>query len=1069
MHPAPVALARISHVVLLLLILAALASAQENNVRPLIVQAVDDSQLTTLKGNTHPLARAQFDRGAAPPDLPMQRMLLVLKRSDEQESALRKLLDDQQDKASPNYHKWLTPEQFGRQFGPADQDIQAVTSWLQTHGFQIGQVTKGRTVIEFSGTAAQVQEALHTSIHKFVVDGEEHWANASDPQIPAALAAVVAGVNTLHNFLKKPMIRVGPRVPVTIKPGSPPQVTFPAQNGFPTLHALGPQDYAVIYNINPAYQAGIDGSGTTIAVVGRSNINVQDVTDFRNAFGLSFNPPQVIIDGPDPGDLGGGEEFEAVLDNTWSGALAPNSNVKFVVSAITNTTDGVDLSEVYIVDNNLADIMTESFGSCEAAHTSAEISAAGALAEQAAAQGITYTVSSGDTGAEGCDNLSEIVATGAVSVNFLASTPFNVAVGGTIFNEGTQSGKYWSSSLPLAETALSYIPENVWNESCTVSQCGSQNANIAAGGGGASSFFSKPSWQSGVSGIPTDGKRDMPDVSLTAALHDPYLVCFEFSCEQNFIYLVGGTSASSPSFAGIMALVDQKMGSRQGQANYVLYRLAAAETLSQCNASNTTTLPAASCVFNDVTKGNNVVPGEIGTQYQSGVGYDLASGLGSVNVSNLVNNWNTVIFRPTSTTLNLSPTTNISHGQSVTVTASVTPNSGTGTPTGDVSLTAQTGSSSSGQTLVDSFSLTSGSINLPTHLLPGGTNYTSSGQGFPSGSVNFNDSAGSVPGNPFVLNSEGNTATPNFVLTLPAGQNSISASYGGDASFKPSSSTAVSVTIAKGSTATVLTSSSSSVGQGSSVTLTATVNTNSLGDAPGGTVTFFSGTTQLGSAPAFGGFNSRTGIVNATASLTTSQLPNGQDSITAQYGGDQNYSVSTSAAITVTVQPDFAFSGSAPSISTSPGGSGTLTLTITGQTGYNSTISFTSASCAGLPRESKCGFNPPSVAGSGTTTLTVTTTAPTAAALNGSGWWATGAGFTVAAVFLCGIPRKRRWSAVASFIVTAFLMTGVGCGGGGGGGGGGGDPGTPRGSYTVVVTATGGALSHTVNFTLNVQ
>ncbi len=1132
MHPAPVPFARISHVVLLLLILAALASAQESNVPPLIVQAVDDSQLTTLKGNTHPLARAQFDRGAAPPDLPMRRMLLVLKRSDEQESALRKLLDDQQDKASPNYHKWLTPEQFGRQFGPADQDLQAVTSWLQMHGFQVSQVTKGRTVIEFSGTAAQVQEALHSSIHKYLVDGEEHWANASDPQIPAALTPVVAGVNTLHNFLKKPMIRVGPRVPVTIKPGSPPQVTFPAQNGFPTLHALGPQDYAVIYNINPAYQAGIDGSGTTIAVVGRSNINVQDVTDFRNAFGLSFNPPQVIIDGPDPGDLGGGEEFEAVLDNTWSGALAPNSNVKFVVSAITNTTDGVDLSEVYIVDNNLADIMTESFGSCEAAHTSAEISAAGALAEQAAAQGITYTVSSGDTGAEGCDNLSEIVATGAVSVNFLASTPFNVAVGGTIFNEGTQSGKYWSSSLPLAETALSYIPENVWNESCTVSQCGSQNANIAAGGGGASSFFSKPSWQSGVSGIPTDGKRDMPDVSLTAALHDPYLVCFEFSCEQNFIYLVGGTSASSPSFAGIMALVDQKMGSRQGQANYVLYRLAAAETLSQCNASNTTTLPAASCVFNDVTKGNNVVPGEIGTQYQSGVGYDLASGLGSVNVSNLVNNWNTVIFRPTSTTLNLSPTTNISHGQSVTVTASVTPNSGTGTPTGDVSLTAQTGSSSSGQTLVDSFSLTSGSINLPTHLLPGGTNYTvtahyagdatfggsdsgpvtvtvlpessttttsvlafdlggnslplsnvpygnfvylradvagSSGQGFPSGSVNFNDSAGSVPGNPFVLNSEGNTATPNFVLTLPAGQNSISASYGGDASFKPSSSTAVSVTIAKGSTATVLTSSSSSVGQGSSVTLTATVNTNSLGDAPGGTVTFFSGTTQLGSAPAFGGFNSRTGIVNATASLTTSQLPNGQDSITAQYGGDQNYSVSTSAAITVTVQPDFAFSGSAPSISTSPGGSGTLTLTITGQTGYNSTISFTSASCAGLPRKSKCGFNPPSVAGSGTTTLTVTTTAPTAAALNGSGWWATGAGFTVAAVFLCGIPRKRRWSAVASFIVTAFLMTGVGCGGGGGGGGGGGDPGTPRGSYTVVVTATGGALSHTVNFTLNVQ
>jgi hypothetical protein len=345
----------------------------------------------------------------------------------------------------------------------------------------------------------------------------------------------------------------------------------------------------------------------------------------------------------------------------------------------------------------------------------------------------------------------------------------------------------------------------------------------------------------------------------------------------------------------------------------------------------------------------------------------------------------------------------------------------------------------------------------------------SSGQGFPSGIVTFNDSAGSVPGNPFALNSEGNTATPNFVLTLPAGQNSISASYGGDASFKPSNSTAVSVTIAKGSTTTSLTSSSSSLGQGSSVTLTATVNTSSLGNAPGGTVTFFSGTTQLGSAPTFGGFNSRTGIVNATASLTTSQLPNGQDSITAQYGGDTNYTASTSSAVIVNVQPDFAFSGSAPSISTSPGGSGTLTLTITGQTGYNSTINFTSASCTGLPRESKCSFNPSSVTGSGTTTLTATTTAPRAAMLNGSGWWATGTGFTLAAVFLCGIPRRRRWSVLASFIVAGFLMTGLGCGGGGGSSGGGGDPGTPRGSYDVVVTATAGALSHTVNFTLNVQ
>src|SRR2546422_5802266 len=203
MHPAPVALARISHVVLLLLILAAFASAQENNVRPLIVQAGDDSQLTTLKGNTHPLARAQFDRGVAPPDLPMERMLLVLKRSPEQESALKKLLDDQQDKTSPNYHKWLTPEQFGQQYGPTDADLQTVTAWLQSHGFQVGS-TKGRTVLEFSGSASQVQEAFHTTIHKYVVNGEQHWANASDPMIPSALTGAVAGVLSMHNFLKKP-------------------------------------------------------------------------------------------------------------------------------------------------------------------------------------------------------------------------------------------------------------------------------------------------------------------------------------------------------------------------------------------------------------------------------------------------------------------------------------------------------------------------------------------------------------------------------------------------------------------------------------------------------------------------------------------------------------------------------------------------------------------------------------------------------------------------------------------------------------------------------------------------
>ncbi|HWF13017.1 MAG TPA: protease pro-enzyme activation domain-containing protein, partial [Candidatus Acidoferrales bacterium] len=170
---------------------------------------MNENALATLRGNTHPLAQAQYDQGIAPPDLPMARMLLVLKRSDAQESTLQALLDAQQDPNSPGYHQWLTPDAFGQQFGPSDQGIQAVATWLTSHGFQVGGISRGRTVIEFSGTAAQVQQAFHTEIHKYVVNGEQHWANASDPQIPAALAPVITGINSLHNFSKKPVHRVG--------------------------------------------------------------------------------------------------------------------------------------------------------------------------------------------------------------------------------------------------------------------------------------------------------------------------------------------------------------------------------------------------------------------------------------------------------------------------------------------------------------------------------------------------------------------------------------------------------------------------------------------------------------------------------------------------------------------------------------------------------------------------------------------------------------------------------------------------------------------------------------------
>jgi hypothetical protein len=1127
---------------LLASLFASIASAQEaqvvpSTVQPRIVQAVDETKLAVLKGNTHRLARSQFDQGAAPADLPMERMLLVLKRSPEQEIALHNLLDDQQDKASPNYHKWLTPEQFGKQFGPADQDIQIVTSWLQSHGFRIGQIAKGRNIIEFSGTAAQVQEALHTSIHKYVVRGEEHWANANDPQIPVALTPVVAGVHTLHNFLKKPQIHISKQtVAAKYVPGKPPQLTFPDGR-----HGLGPADYATIYNINPLYQQGITGTNVHIGVVARSNLfnGGRDVSDFHNYVFGGSNFPSIILNGPDPGDLGGGEEFEATLDATWSGAIAPGATVDFVVSATTNTTDGVDLSEVYIIDNNLANVMTESFGTCEAAFTSTQAQGIAALAEQAAAQGITYMVSTGDAGAEGCDNPnSETVATGPVSVNLLASTPYTVAVGGTMFNENGQDSKYWSTTNTQGtfQSVLSYIPENVWNESCTAAQCGN-NANIAAGGGGASTFFAKPSWQTGVPGIPNDGWRDLPDVSLTAAGHDSYLLCVEASCvpdsQGNFsLYFVAGTSASAPSFAGIMALVDQQMSpnSRQGQADYVLYKLAATEkNLSQCNASKP---PASTCIFNDVTVGNNAVPGEVNygqsnAQYQSTVGYDLATGLGSVNVTNLVNQWNTVTFKPTTTTLSVSPTT-ITHGQPANVDITVAGSGGI--PTGDVSLIASTVGWQKG---VGFFALSGGVVSKPTNLLPGGqymltahypgdNTYASSdsaafgpvtvtaepsnttlsvctygtqnsscpafaggpygsfvylradvnsqsGFGTPTGNVNFMDGTASVTGDPYNLNSQGNTATPNGLFTFAAGAHSIIADYNGDLSFKTSSSSPIPFTITQAATTTTVTALGT--------TLSATVTTNSGGSGPSGTVTFFVDGVQAGSPVAV---TSASGVINpqtdavttgasATASSTVSKPPT--SSFKAIYSGDTNYVTSTSST-----SGDFTFTAGATLVNVpSQGASGTVTLTLTAVNGFVGGVQLTGASCSGLPSESTCSFSPASLPGSGTTTLTITTKAPATAMLGPEnrqtpGWWAATSGFALAGMLLLGVPSKRRQVSTLLSLVVVGLLTLSACGGGGGSSNKPPpDPGTPFGKSTVVVTATSGVLKHTVNFTLNVQ
>ncbi len=900
--------------------LAQQSAPTQQSPRPLITSAIDESQRITLRGNVHPLARPEFDLGTAQASLPMERMLLVLKRSPEQETALRKMLDDQQDKASPNYRHWLTPEEFGQQFGPTDDDMQKITVWLQSHGFQVG-TTKGRTVLEFSGSASQVQEAFHTAIHKYLVNGEQHWANAGDPQVPAALAPAVAGVASLHNFLKKPQYILSKETGVVS--GKPPHVTFSDGS-----HGLGPADYAVIYNINPVYNAGITGNGVTIGVVARTEIQISDFQQFQNLLGFSSNVPTIVLNGADPGDVPG-DDLEGTLDATWSQAVAPGASVQFVVSASTDTTDGVDLSELYIVENNLANVMTESYGSCEANAGDSYVSFVLQMAEQAAAQGITSMVSSGDNGAEGCDNPNaEAAATGPISVNVLASSPFTVAVGGTVFNEHGQDSNYWSSNNGAgAVSALSYIPENVWNDSCPSSTCGS-NANIWAASGGASTGnlasggtfpgYAKPSWQVGVTGIPSSNNRYLPDVSLTAAPHDGYVLCFQNSCAGQQIYRVAGTSASAPSFAGIMALVDQKMasvqpssGARQGQADYVLYPLAAAanSNLSKCNGSSTTTAPASTCTFNDTTSGNNEVPGEPGypsAPYTASTGYDGASGLGSVNVANLVNNWASAIFRATKATLTLSPTTNITHGQAVNVTVSVTPSSGTGTPTGDVALLATVGGVATGDpSAVDRFTLTSaGTFTGTTSQLPGGASYQ---------------------------------------VTAHYAGNSTSTSSG---VFAASDSTPVTVTVtAENSTTTIAgttldangnfttLASGASIPYGDLVYLDATVAGASGNGLPTGSVSFSD--TKAGGISGNFGLNSEGSAVTAQGMFN---LPAGAHSVTATYIGDNSFKTSSSSAFPFTISKGVtALSLVASPTSIASGATTTLTATFTlGSAGLSS-------------------------------------------------------------------------------------------------------------------------------------
>src|SRR5579863_3915400 len=461
-----------------------------------VTQSVDDSNRVTLRGNVHPMARAALDRGAVPDSQLATRVDILLKRSDDQEAALRQLLDQQQDKSSPNYHKWLTPDQFGKQFGPADPDIQAVTDWLTSRGFTNIKVSPGRTRVEFDGNVGQISSAFQTQIHHFFVNGTMHTANISDPQIPAALSPVVRGVASLNDFRPHAQVhRLGTFRRAKDTHEVKPLFTFGKCGSTTPCYAVGPGDFAKIYNIPATVGGSAPGTGVTIAIVQDSNINPSDVSDFQKMFGLTNNPVNVILNGPDPGIQGPNsatdDEIEADLDVQWAGAVAPGAQIDLVVSQDAQSIGmfGTDLSAIYIVDNNIAPVLSESFGSCEANIGSSAEALYVDLWKQASAQGITAVISEGDNGSAGCDpdqvSSDQDVANSGIAVSGLASTAFNVALGGTDFqNAGTTQNSpsgtsaFWNASNSTDGTQTSakgYIPEWPWNDSCAATATSSAN------------------------------------------------------------------------------------------------------------------------------------------------------------------------------------------------------------------------------------------------------------------------------------------------------------------------------------------------------------------------------------------------------------------------------------------------------------------------------------------------------------------------------------------------------------------------------------------------------------------
>ncbi|MCU1306208.1 MAG: Multicopper oxidase [Acidobacteriaceae bacterium] len=594
-------------------------SKKTNAVQSRITAGIDEGNVSSIAGSSHPAAKVQSDLGPVSGDKILERVTLVFKMSDQQQQALETLVEQQNDPASANYHKWLTPAAYQAKFGISDSDLAKIKVWLQSHGLILNEDSSDHSMVVLSGSATQIKAAFHTEIHAYIGNGETHFSNASEVAVPKALAGIVLGVRGLNDFRPHP------------RPNAK-KVKTAFTSSISGNHFLAPDDFATIYDLKALYSSGIDSTGQRIGVMGQSDISLSDIRTFRSVSGLSQNDPQVVLvpGSTDPGVVSGDID-EAHLDLEWTGAVARNATLIYV-----NSKNGALDSLQYTIQQNLAPVITISFGDCEQNFSNSEMSSLSALLLQANAQGQTVVGPTGDSGAADCDfsqSASQplVSATHGLAVDFPGSSPYVTAIGGSTFSEG--SGTFWNSTNNSNNgSAVSYIPETTWNDTATEIANG---GSLSASGGGVSKIFSKPAWQVGL-GVPSDGKRDVPDVTFAASPdHDGYLVCSQGSCvngyraSDNTLTVFGGTSVGAPVFAGLVALLNQKTNSTQGNINPALYSLAGSST----NA------------IHDIVIGDNKVPCTAGTTdcasggsmgFSAGAGFDLATGLGSLDAFNFV-------------------------------------------------------------------------------------------------------------------------------------------------------------------------------------------------------------------------------------------------------------------------------------------------------------------------------------------------------------------------------------------------------------------------------------------------